>query len=155
MDAQHGLPPYPLLYPAQKPWASKIDGRTGRRDEEWGADHLWGRDADLAINEPQKHPRYKGFKDALGIAILTTAPDGVAAFDLQTWTTILSAKSLGTLKGDAKAGAIKVPIPESVKLIPVKSWLVTFKVEGGTVWLTGAEEASETLRLVARAAAKK
>jgi hypothetical protein len=113
------------------------------------------REDELARKEPEKHPRFKDYKDAVGVAILSLEEKGVAAFDISTRTTVLSTKAEEVLKGDLKAGMVKVYIPSKVKPPLAKKWLVTFKLEGNKVMLLSAEEASETLLLVSRAATRK
>src|SRR5207302_4205507 len=60
---------------------AKVAAKAGQEQET--------REDELAKKEPEKHPRFKDYKDAAGVAILTADENGVAAFDISTRTTIL------------------------------------------------------------------
>jgi hypothetical protein len=111
------------------------------------------REAELAKKDPTGHPRYKGFKDADGIAVVSLSPDGAVSFDVRGITTY-DLIATDVLKGDLKAGKFK-GMTRQQKHPGTAKWLVTFKRDGGNVWLLSTEEATPTLLLVAKVAAKK
>jgi hypothetical protein len=119
------------------------------------------REDELARKDPTMHPRFKGFKEATGIAIVAVAPDGAVGFDVATRETTIDLKAAEVLKGALKAGTafkgtfVSQGAPGALKMPATNRWLVTYRADGGTVRLLSLDEPTESLLRVARAAARK
>jgi hypothetical protein len=109
---------------------------------------------EIARKEPERHPRFKEFKEAAGLAVVALDRNGSVGFDVATRTSVYDLKAAEVLKGDLKPGAFKGHT-KAQRQPPALRWLVTYKVEDGKVWLDSVDEVTETLLLVARAAVKK